>query len=183
MTVNKNKVDKMKLTKLTIFCAVFFFSLTPVAIAETVEEEIKKIEESNLLLDKKEENLQKRIRNAETEIRLLNLKLPKLQNDSGITGNIKFSQETVENIETQISAYRALEDIADKAQKEILSNLGSNVSLIVFDKKDELPFLDGHLEYLEYKNKINKLNQDYGGLGLLSPSSVATGIDFLFKTI
>jgi hypothetical protein len=153
----------MKFTSLTTSCLVFFFSVTSVAVAETTDEKIKRLEDSILILDKENDILEEQLRNEKLKIDLLKLKLPNLTSD--IEGKIQFNKIDIEN---QISAYRAMDKIADKVQKEIIDNLGSNISLIFLDKTYVQSLLNNQINYKNYKGIVNKLKEDYKKLEISS---------------
>lgn len=146
----------MKFTNLAISCLVLLFSGTSVALAETTNEETKRLKEEN-------DRLTERITNLEKKQDLLELKLPNLNSD--IEGNIKFEGIDIEN---RISAYRAMDKIADKVQKEITDNLGSNVSLVFLNSDYVKSLLNSYVNYKKYKDTIEQLKKDFEELERLS---------------
>ncbi|MEM9924485.1 MAG: hypothetical protein AAF915_12175 [Cyanobacteria bacterium P01_D01_bin.50] len=167
----------MKFTNLTISCVVFFFSVTSAAIAQTTEEKLNKINEEIEILKKEKEKIDAEI-NLETQKKaLLKLKLPTLAVDKNIEEKITF--ENLE-IERKISVHRAIEKVADKAQKEIINHLGSDISLIFDDSDYVLSLLKSQSKYKYYKDTVNKLKKDYRKLGIVSVSDVGTVVESLF---
>ncbi|MEM1394315.1 MAG: hypothetical protein AAGG00_13675 [Cyanobacteria bacterium P01_H01_bin.150] len=138
--------------------------MTSVAIAET-NEDVKKLEERKQLIDAQKNYIDAQKNYIDAQKNLLESQLPKLPDNTGVTGSITFTDI---NIEKQISVYRAIDRIADRVKKEIIDNVGSNTSLIFIDSGYISSLLDDYINYKNYKNAIEKLKSDYEKIKLIS---------------